>query len=125
MTPECQGNYVVMRRHGLPSNGNKWLTLPQVRLYQTPNIIQVLEGQVTISAPASINANEVATNLITNLNSRSSGNGFYPIINSAGDRSTDSSCYRTSEMTLSAHGDILEITINLSKPFMIHCFLLV
>ena len=123
MITECIGIYVVIRKDG--PNDNKNYNLNQVRLYQTPNLVQELEGQVTISAPAPISPKWVPTNLITHLDSRTSGNNKRPLINSASNRASYESCYKSSNVQLFPLGDKLEITLNMGRPFIIHCFLMV
>ena len=68
----------------------------ELRLYQTPNLM--VELPVSISAPSPIESKWSATNLITNLQSRTSGNDLKPIINSSGGVASYESCYKTSDV---------------------------
>ena len=77
---DCKGNNFILRRPQRPSSNANKFHMPELRLYQTPNLIQELEGAVLISAPAPIDPIWAATNLITNLAIRSSGNNLYPLI---------------------------------------------
>ena len=43
----------------------------------------------------------------------------------AGNRAAHESCYKTSDVELGPLGDMLEISINLGKTYMMHCFLMV
>ena len=71
------------------------MQIPEVRIYQTPNLIQELEGTVLISAPGPKNLRFVATNLITNLDNRTSGNEFRPLIDNDSNRASYDSCFKT------------------------------
>ena len=52
----------------------------ELRLYQTPNLLDIQKNEVTISGPAP-KANEWAvTNLITNLEVRTPGNNINPYL---------------------------------------------
>ena len=64
-----------------------------MRIYQTQNLLKVYEGVVTVSGPPPISPQWAATNLITNLDSRSAGNDLKPLIESGS--SNYDSCYKT------------------------------
>ena len=82
-------------------------------------------ADVSISAPDPSNNFFPATNLITNLVSRTSGNNLKPMINSLGNRATYESCYKTSYVQLEPLDNKLEITINFGAPYFMHCILMV
>ena len=85
--------------------------LNELRIYQTPNLMMLLD--VKISAPSPKAPEYIATNLITNLESRTSGNNKFPFIDSLGNKANFKSCFKTTDAELSADGDKMVITIDL------------
>ena len=60
---------------------------------------------IKISAPSPKAQEWSATNLITNLQSRTSGNNMSPFIDSLGNTANFESCFKTTDAELSADGD--------------------
>ena len=58
----------------------------------------MVELPVSISAPSPLDLKWSATNLITNLQSRTSGNNLKPIIDSSVGVASYESCYKTSDV---------------------------
>ena len=100
ITDGCTGKVLVIRRDGPPSTGEGNFTRQELRLYQTPNLLQELEsaGVVTISAPAPDLPEKAATNLITHLATRTAGNNFKPLIDKLSNRAAYNSCYKTTNV---------------------------
>ena len=96
-----------------------------MRLYQTPNLLIELSATATISAPTPLDAKWKATNLITELGRRTSGNNFRPVVSDTGTRGSFESCYKTSNNELSAEGNKMVITIDLGKEMFVHTIVLV
>lgn len=125
MTLPCTGKYVTIRRAGLPVHWAIVFNIMEMRVFQIPNLLQVLEGIATISAPTPKSTQYKATNLITHLDSRTSGNGLSPLIDQASNRAPYDSCYRTTEVQLGPLGHKMIITIDLGKPHLVHALLVV
>ena len=117
----------MFRRVGAATTGadNNVFTLFELRAYQVPNLFIDLQGILTISAPAPSLAKWAATNLITNLSSRTAWNVYRPVIDSVGTIATYDSCYRTDNTKLSSLGHKMELTINLMQSFFQHAVLFV
>lgn len=118
MAPECRGTYASVRRTdpcggsdqcggGDPAGGTGlrdlaheegfYFRLNELRLYQTLNLLQEFEGNVTLKAPASADPKMSAQNLISNLGTRTSGNGLKPLVDFASNNATFDSCYWITE----------------------------
>ena len=94
----CTGDRIVIRRDGGSNaiGSHRFVyNLFELRPYQTPNLLQLLEGNVTISAPASSDPKYAATNLITNLDNRSSGTELLPLVDLLGTEANHESCFKT------------------------------
>ena len=130
MQPQTKGKYVVLRRTGYNihgSGGNHKLNFYELRVYQTPNILQKLEAtsQVTISAPAPTESKYAADNLIKNLASREQTRYAQPAIDFDLNKGNYYSCFITSNSQLAAEGNILRITIDLGQSYFQHAILAV
>ena len=67
LNPPLQGKNVVIRREGtcMICITNTSLTINEVRVYQTPNLLQALNGTVTVTSSAgSTTASDSVQNLI-------------------------------------------------------------
>ena len=99
--------------------------LNEIRVYQVPNLLQELTsvGITSDTSPSSY-ANRSATNLITNLNNRSS-NDWVPIF--AIDKGLGSyrSCYIVSESEISSAGHIFKLGIDLGDIYFQHAILII
>ena len=95
-----------------------------MRLYEIPNILQIVEATITGDTSQSIATYE-AVNLIKNLDSRSSGNYLHPIINSIGTQGTNEPCFKTSEVQLDSLDTILVLGIDLGESFFQHSILVI
>ena len=84
-----------------------------------------LEGQVTIEAPSPSDPKWAATNLITNLSSRTAGNNLDPFVDMTYTKGGHESCYKTTNVELAALNHQLVININFGKSVFQHAFLLV
>ena len=83
------GQYVYIYRDGNDLYDTNY-NISQLRLYGMPNLV----AKATIIATyVSIAAAYDATNLITNLSSRTARWGLKPLINAAGDSATFDSCF--------------------------------
>ena len=71
-----------------------YYNIMELRLYQTPNLLKELAVQITAPDPTS--AQWSATNLITNLQTRTSGKNLKPMVDKAGTLASFESCYKTS-----------------------------
>ena len=130
MQPQTKGKYVVLRRTGYNrwgAGGNHKLNFFEMRVYQTPNIIQKLEEklQVTISAPSPSQSKYAADNLIKNLASRDQFRNRKPAIDFNLNTGDYYSCYITSNAQLAAEGNILRITVDLGQSYFQHAILAV
>ena len=67
--------------------------------------MQELEGEATISAPTPKDPQWAATNLITNLENRTSGNNIKPLIDWESNEASYESCYKTTNVELGPLGD--------------------
>lgn len=85
----------------------------------------MFEKIIKISAPTAKSNDFEATNLITHLDSRTSGNNLKPQLDQIGTRATYNSCYKTTEVQLGPLGNKMIITINLGKPFLVHAMLVI
>ena len=134
MQPQTKGKYVVLRRTGYNTFYYKHIALHnhkinffELRVYQTPNILQKLEetSQVTISAPAPTQSKYAADNLIKNLASREQQRYNQPAIDFNLNPGDYYSCYITSNAQLAAEGNILRITVDLGQSYFQHAILAV
>ena len=86
-----------------------------MRVYQTPNVLQVLEGTVTVSTLAAPLTNaESAQNLIENLSWRTAG-GKRRF--SGGVEDSSESCYRTGKSELTASNFIFAVEFDLKNSY--------
>ena len=85
----------------------------------------MFEGLVLISAPSPKQTKWAATNLITNLSSRTSGNNYPPLLDSSGNTASYESCFKTTSNQLSGFGDKMVITVDLSQEVFVHSILAV
>ena len=109
------GHYLSFRRDGYSAYDLK-LALSSMRLYEVPNLLQIVAATITGDTSQS-KATYEAVNLITNLDSRSSGNYLHPIINSIGTQGTNEPCFKTSEVQLDSLDTILVLGIDLGESF--------
>ena len=63
--------------------------------------------------------------MIENLGTRTSGNNLAPLIDASSNTASFESCFKTSHAQLSALGNKLTITVNLTKEMFVHAILLV
>ena len=88
-------------------------------------MLQHFQGNVTVSAPAPKAPEFAATNLITNLDSRSSGNNLKPLIDLSGNRAAYQPCFKTTHVELGPEGHIQILGFDLSETVFMHAILLV
>ena len=126
-TVPCTGSTIAFRRDGYSTETSykTVITVTELRLYQTPNLLTTYEGTVTISAPAPSDSRWAATNLITHLDNRSSGTRLRPYIDWSKNSATYDSCYKTTNAQLGPEGDTMVVSINLGKPVFVHAVLVV
>jgi len=129
VTPPTTGDQIVLRRDGYssvgPPDGGTHYQATEIRVYQSPNLLQHFQGKVTVSAPAPKAPEFAATNLITNLDSRSSGNNNRPLIDVFGNRATYQPCFKTTNVELGPEGHIQVLGFDLSETVFMHAILLV
>ena len=89
-----------------------------------PNLLQTFPGLVTINAPVPKDSKWAAENLIENLSFRTSGDGYKPLID-IDNRASFESCYKTTQDELSAHGNMMIITLDLQNPMFVHAVLII
>ena len=75
-------------------------------------------------APPPKSSEYAASNLISNLDNRSSGNDLFPK-NSPTTSASHHSCYKTTDAELSLTGNILEITFDLGASYFQHVVVIV
>ena len=90
------GQYVYIYRAG-SSSQNTTYNISQLRLYGMPNLIATA---TIITTYVSISAAYGATNLITNLSSRTARWSLKPLINAAGASATFDSCFRVAKSSI-------------------------
>ena len=119
-----------MRKDGQNSLANYKFSLHELRLYQTPNLLQKLAGKVQVIAPAPQDPKYPATNLITNLSSRqassvsSTGAEIRPIKDAVGNQASHYSCYRVTDTQVS--NDNLQIIFDLgANDYFVHAVVFV
>lgn len=140
LDPPTEGKYIVLRRTvnsvfnqpGLPDSN---LSLMEMRLYQTPNLLMKLSGKVTVTGPDPEQSIFAATNLITNLEDRTASSfaalstydpKYIRPISKRGTNYYDFySCYRVSSATLAATNHILELKFDLGDSYFQHAILIV
>ena len=66
-----------------------------------------------------------ATNIISNLNSRTMGNDKKPLLDADSTLASYESCYRTTDKELIFNMHKMEVTVNLGKSFMVHAIVFV
>ena len=116
VTPPTTGDQIVLRRDGYSAHGphiNEYF-VGEIRVYQSPNLLQHFQGNVTVSAPPPKAPEFAATNLITNLDSRSSGNNLKPLIDLSGNRAAYQPCFKTTHVELGPDGHIQVLGFDLS-----------
>jgi len=97
-----------------------------MRLYQTPNLLELLSGSVSIvTAPDPKDAKWRATNLITNLSRRTSGNNLEPLIDYVPNDATFESCFKTTQVEMAATSHKFVFTLDLSDKYFVHAILVV
>ena len=90
------GRYVYIYRAG-SGLSNSYYNISQLRLYGMPNLVA---KATIISNYVSISAAYDATNLITNLSSRTARWGLQPLTNAEGDSATFNSCFRVAKSSI-------------------------
>ena len=85
----------------------------------------LLDTILKISAPEPSEAQYAITNLITHLDSRTSGDGYKPLLDQLSNLATYDSCYRTTNVQLEPLGDKMIIKIDLRKPYFVHAMLII
>ena len=88
-------------------------------------MLQHFQGNVTVSAPPPKAPEFAATNLITNLDSRSSGNNLKPLIDLSGNRAAYQPCFKTTHVELGPKGHMHVLGFDLSETVFMHAILLV
>ena len=78
-----------------------------------------------MSAPPPKAPEFAATNLITNLDSRSSGNGLEPLVDLGGNRAAYQPCFKTTHVELGPNGHMHVLGFDLSETVFMHAILLV
>ena len=87
----------------------------EIRFYQTPNLLNKLQGTVTISATAPpTNPKNSIDNLINNLHSRVVRTNFRAFIDEAGNTATHRNCYSTGRdfMESLGHVNVIQLDFN-------------
>lgn len=93
-----------------------------MRLYQTPNLLQVLSEEIQVTATDRRNASVKKGNLVSNLGARDSG-GNEPIIDASGNRGSVKSRYGTSNKEMKASNNQAFYTVDLGSTYFQHAIL--
>ena len=94
-----------------------------LKAYETPNLISLNGVSITSDTSISLPSFE-AVNLIQNLETRSSGNNYYPK-NSLGNLVTYESCFKTTQNELAANDHQLVLGLDFGRSFFQHAILIV
>ena len=80
------GQFLGLRRDGPNDGGPSTYPIRAMKAYETPNLLALTEITATITADTSPpkTTDDAATNLLTNLDSRNSGNDLKPVIDLVG-----------------------------------------
>ena len=103
----------------------------ELRAYQTQNLLDSNFVTASVTANALPKDPQYAvTNLILNLQSRSSGNNLYPLIADSGGVGVSKSasyrsCYKTTNNELSLLANKLKIDFDLGESLFQHCIVLI
>ena len=98
------GQYIMLKQVSENLNSNDILTVTEIKAYETPNLLSVLENadvadRPTIQGAAPTSADHSADLLITNLKNRTGNSTFFPKASWDTDAS-HRSCYRVDEPTI-------------------------
>ena len=84
-------------------------------------MLEIQKDVVKVTGTPSMDDNWKADNLITNLNSRSSGNGLFPVVASKAyplfstPSTTHRACYKTLKTQVDADGGVFKLTLDLGE----------
>ena len=122
--PILEGFFVALRRdancYSCTALGSQPMSLYEMRVYQVPNLLHLLEGTATASSNATAASGTSIEALITNLEWRSNGsakrmkNNFPDSVGS---------CFSIDEAGLTAVNYQVEITFDLKESYFQHSFL--
>lgn len=84
-------------------------------------MLEIQKDVVKVTGTPAMDDNWIANNLITNLNSRSSGNSLFPVVGLEANTlfstpsTTHRACYKTKKTQVDADGGVFKLTLDLGE----------
>ena len=116
------GQFLGIRRDGPNDGGPSTYTIRAMKAYETPNLLALTEITATITADTSTpkTADDAATNLLTNLESRNGGSNTKPVIDLVGNEASYNSCFKVEQ----APSNLMVLGLDLGEPLFLHGILI-